>query len=542
MTQDDQQPPEPTSEGRISRDTLLLLGALAFLIVAVALTFLFTPNSGTNVGQSGATATSIVAATGPAGEPYPLNTPAGVATPGPAVSYPGPGAGGIITTTQQPGTVATGAPEAEPSPTRAGNELAPSPQATATTAAYPGPVGEGTPPPVPTFNPTVIQPTAPPPPTSAPPVAIQPTVAPPVQPLPTGTSPADLEFEASPTAPPATPTTPPPPPPPPADVLRGNVRWSAGQSPIVLRRDLQIAPGAELIIEPGVEVRLDPGVSIYVDGGRLLALGQPGQPVRFVGSSGARWSGIFGRPNSFVLLEHSEVRGGGIGGTVMALDRSELVVRNSRFTDNGGAILTTDTRLEMRDSEVAGNDMPFGAALEAGYERGNFVTLTGNRFGGNRLSDGSPQVRISSSSSFDTLNLAIDGNLISGGAPNLQLTTNGPLRGAVVCNTLVGADQGFGLRTLTEQVAPNGAPPMELRVEQNYIDEHTPPIIPIYLRFGLGRGATSEIKLDMRNNWWGDPSGPYDPERNVDGRGDSVGVNIEFVPWLQAPPPCTPPR
>lgn len=539
MNQDDQQPSKPTSEGRISRDTLLLLGALAFLIVAIALTFLFTPNSVMNVGQPGATATSVVVATTPVGAPHLLATSVGVATPGPEVAYPGPGPGSIITTTQQPGTVATGAPEAPPSPTGPGGDFAPSPQATATTEAYPGPVGEGTPPPVPTFNPTVIQPTAPPPPTSAPPVAIQPTVAPPVQPLPTSTSSGDLELEASPTAPPATPTIPPPPP---ADVLRGNVRWSAGQSPIVLRRDLQIAPGAELIIEPGVEVRLDPSVSIYVDGGRLLALGQPGQPVRFVGSSGARWSGIFGRPNSFVLLEHSEVRGGGVGGTVMAVDHSELVVRNSRFTDNGGAILTTDTRLEMRDSEVAGNDMPFGAALEASYARGNVVTLAGNRFGGNRLSDGSPQVRISSSSSFDTLNLAVDGNMISGGAPNLQLTTNGPLRGTVVCNTLVGADQGLGLRTTTEQVAPNGALPMELRVEQNYIDEHTPPIIPIYLRFGIGRGATSEIKLDMRNNWWGDPSGPYDPERNVDGRGDSVGVNIEFVPWLQAPPPCAPPR
>jgi hypothetical protein len=324
--------------------------------------------------------------------------------------------------------------------------------------------------------------------------------------------------------------------------LRGNVRWSAGQSPIILRRDVQLAPGAELIIEPGVEVRLDPGVSIFVDGGRLLALGLPDRPVRFVGNSGARWSGIFGRPGSFMVLEHSQISGGGVGGTVMAVDRSELVVRSSRFTDNGGAILLTETRLEMLNSEVAGNDMPLGAALEASYGRGNFVTMRGNRFGGNRLGEGAPQVRISNSSTFETLNLAIDGNLVRGGAPNLQLVTNGPLRGEITCNTLIGDAQGFGLRTNTVQVAPNGALPMDLRVESNYLDEHVPPIIPVYLRFGLGRGATSEIGLDMRNNWWGDPSGPYEPDQNADGRGDSVGVNITFAPWLTEPPACAPPR
>jgi hypothetical protein len=110
----------------------------------------------------------------------------------------------------------------------------------------------------------------------------------------------------------------------------------------------------------------------------------------------------------------------------------------------------------------------------------------------------------------------------------------------VACNTLIGDAQGFGLRTQTPQVDPNGVPPMELLVENNYMDEHIPPIIPVYLKYGLGRGATSEILLDMRNNWWGEPTGPYEPDQNADGRGDSVGANIIFAPWLEAPPPCTP--
>jgi len=554
VTQDDPQPERTPARG-ISRDTLLLLGALTFLILAVALTFLFTPSTNQNGGAPTLTAIAgqpTVVAGGGVPNPYPVGTPAG-ATPSDGASgvlptigaYPGP-LEGLSPTPDQAALIPTGDPLAEATATSGaagGQQSSPT-----VGSAYPGPVGEGTPPPLPTFNPVVVTPTLPAvqPSATTGPVGAQPTppplpTPPPIQPtVPPEAPTEDLSLVETPV--PTLVPTEAPPPPPPADVLRGNVRWSTGQSPIILKRDVQIAPGAELLIEPGVEVRLDPGVSIFVDGGRLLALGLPDRTVRFVGNTGARWSGLFGRPGSFVVLENSELRGGGAGGTVMAVDRGELIVRASRITDNGGAILLTDTKLEMRDSEVSGNDMPFGAALEASYGRGNFVTMRGNRFGGNRLSEGAPQVRVANSSTFDTLNLAIEGNLIRGGAINLQLATNGPLKGTVACNALIGEMQGFSLRTQTPQVAPNGIPPMQLRVEDNYIDEHLPPIIPVYLRYGLGRGATSEILLDMRNNWWGESSGPYDPSQNADGRGDSVGANIVFAPWLNAAPPCAPSR
>ena len=325
-------------------------------------------------------------------------------------------------------------------------------------------------------------------------------------------------------------------------MLSGNVRWRADGGPIILRRDVQLAPGAVLIIEPGVEVRLDPGVSIYVDGAQMLSLGTADKPVRFVGNTGARWNGIFGRPDSYIVMEHTQVQGGGAGGTLLAQERGTLVVRDSRFNDNGGAILLTDTRLEMRNSEVAGNDMPYGAAIDAVYTRGNFVTMTGNRIGGNRLSDGAPGVRVESASPIDTLNLDLQGNLFRGGSTNLLLSTRGPLKGAVGCNAMVGDGLGLSLRTQTVQVGPNGTDTFDLKVENNFIDEHIPPIIPVYLKYGLGRGAGSEIQLDMRNNWWGEASGPYEPDLNPLGRGDSVGSNIRFIPWLEAPPACAPQR
>jgi hypothetical protein len=37
---------------------------------------------------------------------------------------------------------------------------------------------------------------------------------------------------------------------------------------------------------------------------------------------------------------------------------------------------------------------------------------------------------------------------------------------------------------------------------------------------------------DVTSNWWGDPSGPYNPATNPNGLGDEVGNNLIFDPWL----------
>ncbi|MEI7643947.1 MAG: hypothetical protein WCJ55_06670 [Chloroflexales bacterium] len=568
MSQDESPQPDRSAGPRFSRDTQILLGALTFLIVAVTLTYIFTPNSGNQTAQVSPTALTgaLTPADGaPTGQPtrgaYPEPGATGVGTPTAPVggvptggAYPSPVSG-------TPALISTGNPSAEaaltqnPAPSTPQNPPLGSP----TSEGNPYPEPDGTPPTQPTFNPTVVaattlaqpsgMPTRPaaggqqPSTTPATPQAI-PTVPvaiiPPPSPspaqtlLPTSEPDISKEPPLTPTEAPVLPTTPP------TDVLRGNVRWSISQSPIMVRRDLQLAPGAELIIEPGVEVRLDPGVSIYVDGARLLALGLPGQHVRFVGSTRARWSGIFGRPNSFMVLENTEVRGSGAGGTVLVVDSSELVVRSSWITDNGGGILAIDTKLELRDTEISGNDVPFGAALDASYARGTTVTIQNNRIGGNRLSDGAPMVRIANQSTFNSLILDIGGNLIRGGTPNLQVITNGPLQGRVACNALVGDGLGFSLRTQTVQVNPNGVSPLSLAFVNNFVDEHIAPVIPAYLKYGLGRGATSEVQIDMRENWWGDGSGPYDPDANPQGRGDSVGGNILFSPWLTQPPACAP--
>ncbi|MEN9934871.1 MAG: hypothetical protein RLZZ387_1450 [Chloroflexota bacterium] len=259
--------------------------------------------------------------------------------------------------------------------------------------------------------------------------------------------------------------------------------------------------------------------------------------MRFVGADRPRWEGIVGRAGSNVVLENAEITGGGAGGTVLATEGGTLALRGSRVRDNGGHVRAVSGIIEIRDTEIAGNDMPYGAALDVTFTAGGSATVVGNRIGGNRMVQGAPPFQITSQSPFDLITVDIQRNLLVGqDGPGLQITTNGQLQGPIVCNALVGGANGLSIRGTIPQVP--GLP--LLRVRDNAFEKHTPPILPIYLEFGIGRGATSEVALDMTGNWWESETGPYEPDRHADGRGEAVGEFIEFLPWLTTRPACAP--
>ncbi len=546
-TQPDKQPGR-TITIQLTRDTLVLIAALLFLGIAILLALMFpagsqSPGSPTSTALAGAPTGTAAAgrATEPA-QPSPTEVVAELPTeaaieptpnseitaiiPGGDISgYPAPGGEPSVSdqllTTLPQGATAEPTVDLSAIPTF-------NPQRGSATPSGAGSFQQTTP--IPTF----AQPT---------PAATEEGT--PTEPVFDDETPTPEQVVATPTlAPPTVPPTPRPTSTPrptpaptavPADVLRGNVRWTTARSPIVLRRDQHLVAGATLVIDPGVEVRLAPGVSFFVDG-TLLALGQPDSHVRIVGADRQRWEGMFGRPGSTIVLEQAELRGGGAGGTVLLSEGGNLTLRGVQVADNGGHIAVSDSRLEVRDSEIAGNDMPYGSAIDAGYSFGGFVTLANNRIGGNRMQAGTAPVQVSNLSNLDGVNLDITGNLLVGSeGPDLVLWTNGPLQGGLSCNALIGGTNGLSVRSETPQV-----PGFSLSIRNNALEKHTPPVIPIYLKYGIGRGATSEIALDMRGNWWGNPLGPYEPERYADGRGEAVGDNIEFADWLTERPACAP--
>lgn len=572
MDQNEKQPEETPFRkftAGLSRDSMILVAALAFLALAILLAVVFPPRNsrapatGTTIAGGTSLASAPSAARATTGAPSPPTTPTGVSNETGATAVPSEPAGGY----PAPQTPAGGGFSGNPfGPT--GEELTPPAGELPTTGLSEepstSPSGAFIPPTaglLPTFAPSrpttgfpdlvatpggsgfIPQPTPNPPRGSS---LVTPTEQDDEEPTDT---PEPTIPRAQPTTRPQTPPGPQPTtggaaggapaptrvPPAPINVLRGTIHWTAAQSPILLTRDQQLVAGAVLLVEPGVEVRLAPGVSFFVDG-TLYALGKPDRPVRFVGSEGQRWNGLFGRTGSNIALEHTEIHGGGAGGTLLSSEGGNLVLHGAHVNDNGGHVQVSGSRLEMRDSEIAGNDMPYGAALDATYSSGGTVIITNNRIGGNRTALGAPAVRISSQSPFDAVNLDVQGNLLlNQDGPNLTLISNGSFQGSLKCNALLNGMEGLSIRSQAAQ-----APGLPLEVRDNAIEDHTPPIIPIYLKYGIGRGATSDVALDMRNNWWGSPLGPYHPDLHADGRGEAVGVNITFDPWLPARPACAP--
>jgi hypothetical protein len=45
----------------------------------------------------------------------------------------------------------------------------------------------------------------------------------------------------------------------------------------------------------------------------------------------------------------------------------------------------------------------------------------------------------------------------------------------------------------------------------------------------------ADVIIDARYNWWGNASGPYHPDSNPAGFGDSVSDYVNFTPWLETP-------
>jgi len=52
---------------------------------------------------------------------------------------------------------------------------------------------------------------------------------------------------------------------------------------------------------------------------------------------------------------------------------------------------------------------------------------------------------------------------------------------------------------------------------------------------GFGMNVSDGATVNAQDNYWGDPSGPYQPSVNPSGKGNAVngnGVDLDFVPWL----------
>jgi hypothetical protein len=130
-----------------------------------------------------------------------------------------------------------------------------------------------------------------------------------------------------------------------------------------------------------------------------------------------------------------------------------------------------------------------------------------------------------------TIELTIEGNQLAGGgatdADGISIgveSTDGGIVADITNNTISGWEYGIRLNGTHVDAASSYASNNE--ISGNDV-------------FGLHNGASGTLNATC--NWWGDPSGPYHPTTNPDGKGDDVSDEVVFTPWVAPPTVATQP-
>ncbi len=246
------------------------------------------------------------------------------------------------------------------------------------------------------------------------------------------------------------------------DEIGADAHWTTDGSPYVIQQDSTLADGATLTVDPGVEVQLAEGCSLTV-AGTLVARGEEGQPVSFVGLEGARWGSVvfedgagdavFDGLDTYAggsILEHCRIEGG--SAAVQLLGASPLI-RDCEFVDNavdapeeyvGGAALRIGAGSAPRvvDCRFEGNEVSdpgWGGAI---YARDAAPVVQGNTFEDNRSSYGGAL-------SFHSCHSPIVGNTFrdntasaEGGGVSLYSSSPAFLDNVVQANLSMWADGG----------------------------------------------------------------------------------------------------
>jgi hypothetical protein len=130
-----------------------------------------------------------------------------------------------------------------------------------------------------------------------------------------------------------------------------------------------------------------------------------------------------------------------------------------------------------------------------------------------------------------TLELTIGDNQLTGGgatdADGISIGVggaDGSIVAAITDNTISGWE--YGIRLNGTRVDAAGSYANNNEISGNDV-------------FGLYNGGTGTLNATC--NWWGDPSGPYHPIANPDGKGDDVSDQVVFAPWVVPPTAVTQP-
>jgi parallel beta-helix repeat protein len=297
--------------------------------------------------------------------------------------------------------------------------------------------------------------------------------------------------------------------------------WTLLESPFVLANNVTVYPNVTLTIEPGVEVRFGGSFSIIVSG-KLYADGTQNTinftsnkitpavgdwgAIEFNGTAKSTLIGCFiSYATNGILVDNANVE---IENSTVSLCQNGIgiangtgIIQNSMIAENqeSGITITGAGQVTLENNTIMAN--------------GNGILLTGK----------------------DASNISVRWNKISANK-NSGIEINAvDHTGIIITNNNVSSNaEGFYISSPASTYLTNNSISYN-NVGVLYANGINIAIYNDIYNNEIGMDVQLNATVDAEHNYWGDPSGPYNPSLNPYGKGNPVGgngTNLVFIFWL----------
>jgi pimeloyl-ACP methyl ester carboxylesterase len=233
-------------------------------------------------------------------------------------------------------------------------------------------------------------------------------------------------------------------------------------------------------------------------------------------------SGIYLNNFATLVADHLSIGGVTEGINLLAMDNSTLNISHADIDNtfgNNGYVLQgyRNSTIKISDSKVVGGDSTSIIIIGGKLDISNTELIGGE--------DGIFAVADTSFGKFSQPKVNISNSTISDFSRNGIFTVDPDM---TISETVISSN-GVGIEAYSRDV-------FDIVMNHSVVENNG-----IGITYGDQSEDLGQVVFDVRNNFWGDKSGPFILERNENGIGDGVlayGGSIEKVlysPWLQAP-------
>lgn len=242
-----------------------------------------------------------------------------------------------------------------------------------------------------------------------------------------------------------------------------------------------------------------------------------GSKMNWIGGGIYCCADSFSITNNIIINNEAEA-GGGIA-AYQGIDN--LFICNNTILDNesydGGGIWLSWSGAVITGNIISGNVAHKGGGIHCENNSGNLV-IRDNTISHNTADYDGGGIWIDNCADIIVVNNVIDSN-------ELILTVIGEGGGICLNNFSTGTIDSCQITNNINSgvCCNNGAHPV---LRYNTFEGNA--------KYGVENKDSNNI-IDAEYNWWGDATGPYHPDSNPGGLGDTVSDYVDFIPWLDHP-------